>query len=95
MNEHAQHDQPSGGGRGRWVFLGFLLVAGFFLVTEHSAHVFQFLPFVLLAACPLLHLLHGHGGHGGHGERGRSEDPAAKDAPQDKPQPPRGHGGHH
>ena len=56
-----------GGGRGRWVFLGFVLIAGYFLLTEHRAHVVQFLPFVLLLACPLLHMFHGHGGHGGHG----------------------------
>ena len=51
----------------RWVFLGFVLIAGYFLLTEHRAHVVQFLPFVLLLACPLLHMFHGHGGHGGHG----------------------------
>ena len=26
--------------RGRWVLYGFLAVAGFFLFTEHRAHVF-------------------------------------------------------
>ena len=56
-----------GGRKGRWVFLGFVLIAGYFLLTEHRAHVVQFLPFVLLLACPLLHMFHGHGGHGGHG----------------------------
>ena len=49
------------------MFLGFVLIAGYFLLTEHRAHVVQFLPFVLLLACPLLHMFHGHGGHGGHG----------------------------
>lgn len=49
-------------------FAGFATVAGFFLVTEHAAHLFGALPFLLLAACPLMHLF-GHGGHGheGHG----------------------------
>lgn len=42
--------------------LGFLAIAGFFLLTEHWAHVFGILPFVLLLLCPLLHLF-GHGGH--------------------------------
>ena len=51
----------------RWVFLGFALIAAYFLLNEHRAHVVQFLPFVLLLACPLLHMFHGHGGHGGHG----------------------------
>jgi hypothetical protein len=47
---------------------GFLLVAGFFLLTEHTAHVFGVLPYLLLLACPLMHVFmhHGHNGHGGH-----------------------------
>jgi hypothetical protein len=46
---------------------GFLAVAGFFLITEHTAHVFGALPYLLLAACPLMHLFmhHGHGHHAG------------------------------
>lgn len=65
MAEHSHENHGSGGGgRGRWVFWAFLLIAGFFLVTEHRAHLFQYWPFLLLAACPLLHLFHGHGGHG-------------------------------
>ena len=45
---------------------GFLLIAAFFLRTEHRAHLFGVLPFLFLLACPLLHLFM-HGGHGGHG----------------------------
>lgn len=45
---------------------GFLIVAAFFLATEHRAHAFGLLPFLLLLACPLLHVF-AHGGHGGHG----------------------------
>jgi hypothetical protein len=56
--------------------LGFLAIAGFFLFTEHQAHVPGALPFVLLALCPLLHLFgHGHGGHGKHGHSGRVDKP--------------------
>ena len=44
----------------------FLAVAAFFLFTEHRAHLFGALPYLLLLACPLLHWLM-HGGHGGHG----------------------------
>jgi hypothetical protein len=69
-DQHASADSPRGGVRaGRWVFWGFLLIAAYFLLTEHRAHVVQFLPFALLLACPLLHLFHGHGGHGGHDEK--------------------------
>jgi len=46
--------------RGRWVFYGFLAVAGFFLFTEHRAHVLGILPFLLLLACPLMHLFMHH-----------------------------------
>lgn len=45
-----------------------LAVMGFYLLTEHTAHVFGVLPYLLLFACPLMHLFmhHGHGRHG-HG----------------------------
>jgi hypothetical protein len=50
--------------------LGFIAIAGFFLFTEHRAHMLGVLPFVLVALCPLLHLF----GHGGHRHRRRPED---------------------
>lgn len=76
MTEHS-HDghgtdagAPKGGDRaGRWIFLGFALIAAYFLLTEHRAHVVQYLPFALILACPLLHFFHGHGGHGGGDEK--------------------------
>lgn len=64
------HQDPSQ--RGNWLgsrmglaLLGFLAIIAFFLVTEHRAHLFSILPFLLLLACPLLHWLM-QGGHGGH-----------------------------
>lgn len=45
--------------------LGFLLIIGFFLFTEHRAHLYGYLPYLLVLACPLLHLF-GHSGQGGH-----------------------------
>lgn len=48
-----------------FVLLGFTAIAAFYLVTEHTAHVFGALPYALLLLCPLLHLF-GHGRHGGH-----------------------------
>ena len=41
-------------------------VAAYFLLSEHRAHFFGALPFLLLLACPLMHMFM-HGGHGGHG----------------------------
>src|SRR5436190_1533801 len=40
---------------------GFMLllaaaVGGFYLVTEHTAHLFGVLPFLLILACPLMHV---------------------------------------
>jgi hypothetical protein len=64
MAEHSQQDHSSGGGGyGRWVLLGFVLVAAYFLIMEHRAHVYQYLAFLLVLACPLMHLFHRHGRH--------------------------------
>ena len=41
-----------------------LAIAGFLLFTEHRAHVLGAGLFLLLLACPLLHVFM-HGGHGG------------------------------
>jgi hypothetical protein len=53
------------------VCAGFLAIAAFFLITEHTGHVLGALPWLLLAACPLMHLFmhhgeHDHGEHSGH-----------------------------
>lgn len=70
MNADRAKGQGFLGSRWNVVLIGFALVAGFFLVTEHTAHVFGVLPYLLLLACPLMHLFghHGHNGHHGHGE---------------------------
>ena len=44
----------------------FLAIGGFFLWVEHRAHMLGVLPWLLLAACPLMHLVMHRGGHGGH-----------------------------
>jgi len=50
------------------VLVGFLVIAGILLFTEHRAHVLGVLIWLPLLLCPLMHLfMHGHGGHGGHG----------------------------
>lgn len=57
--------------------IGFLAVAGFFIATEHTAHLYGALPYLLLLACPLMHLFM-HGGHGHHGshQAGSTDDKA-------------------
>ncbi len=53
----------------RLVLFAFLGIAGFYLITEHRAHLYGILPWALFAAVPFLcifmHFGHGHGGHGG------------------------------
>lgn len=44
-----------------FVFLG---IIAFFLIAEHWAHIIPILPWVLLLACPLMHLFM----HGTHSE---------------------------
>jgi len=64
--------------RFRWVLGGFMAVAAYFLITEHRAHVFAFLPYALLLACPLMHLFmhhgHGEGHHTGQHEAHRKDE---------------------
>jgi hypothetical protein len=55
----------------RWLFWIFAAVGAYYLVTEHRPHLLDYLPYILLMACPLMHLFHGHGhrrgdGHPGH-----------------------------
>lgn len=77
--------------RFRWVLFGFLAVAGIALVLEHRAHLsgyLYYLPYLLLLACPLLHLFM-HGGHGAHGDHaghdhGRPTAPKGDDTGETK-----------
>jgi hypothetical protein len=52
----------------------FLAIAAFFLWEEHRAHLLGILPYLLLAACPIVHLFmhHGHKGHHRDDEGARS-----------------------
>ncbi|MBI3772760.1 MAG: DUF2933 domain-containing protein [Gammaproteobacteria bacterium] len=62
-HEHRQPPQRQGTLLS-WVFGGFLAIAAFFLLSEHRAHALGALPFLLLLACPLMHIFM-HRGHGG------------------------------
>ena len=64
--EHYTHRRSTWSSKANWALIGFVLVAAYFLITEHrGAHAIEFLPFALVLACPLLHLFmhrgHGHG----------------------------------
>lgn len=63
-----------------WVFYGFLAIGAFFLFAEHRAHLLGWLPFLLLALCPLMHFF--HGGHGGHGGGNSGSDASTRSSSQ-------------
>ena len=55
------------------VFVGFLIIAGALLFTEHRAHVIGLFVWLPLLACPLMHMFM-HGGHGHHGSHDQEGD---------------------
>jgi len=64
---------PESGNPGRAVWIAGVmtaLIAAFFLLREHWGHVAGYWPYLLLLACPVMHLFHGHGGHGHHAGHG-------------------------
>ena len=94
MDTHSDN-HGDGGKVGRWVFWGYALVAAYFLYTEHRAHLFAVLPYLLLAACPLMHLFHHHGGHGHRhadaaDEQGRGPETEGRDSAGATPAPVHG-----
>ena len=75
--------------RGGVALVCFVAIAGFFLLTEHTAHVFGVLPYLLLLACPLLHFfMHSHH-HKGNGSAGGAhhEDQDAGSGPATRGKP--------
>lgn len=50
-------------------------VLGFFLFTEHRAHLFGVLPFLIVLLCPLMHLFM-HRGHNGHARGSSAPNPS-------------------
>lgn len=62
----------SGKGAASLVLIG---AASYFLLIEHRQHLYEWLPFLIIALCPLMHIFmhRGHGGHGGHDDHGKSD----------------------
>jgi hypothetical protein len=46
-----------------------VLIAAFFVLREHWGHIAGSWPYLLLLACPVMHLFHRHGGHGPRTEK--------------------------
>lgn len=59
---------------------GFLALAAFYLIAEHRAHLLGWLPWLLILACPLLHVFM-HGRHGGHDEHSDRSFPHSRQPP--------------
>ncbi len=76
-NNHSDAGQPSFWRSRSGITLGVLgAIAGFLLISEHQAHLFEALPFLLIGGCIVMHLfMHaGHGGHGGHSSHRQEPD---------------------
>ncbi len=88
MNHQREgHETPRSFWSSRYA-IGLLVIGGiaaYFLLTEHLAHVVGALPFMLLLACPLMHVFM-HGGHGHH--RGRSHSESKSNSESGKPGEP-------
>ena len=65
--------------RVRRVFLVFVGLAAVLLIAEHRLHVLGYLPWLILLACPLMHVFM-HGGHGHKGKHTPAEDQGNHDA---------------
>ncbi len=79
-HDPSPHDSEPKGFWGSRYSIGLIVMGGiaaYFLLSEHRAHFFAALPFLLLLACPLMHIFmhHGHGGHGGRQQPDTSAPP--------------------
>ncbi|RQP27724.1 DUF2933 domain-containing protein [Burkholderia ubonensis] len=78
--DHSSHDRKTTGSRfsrANIVLIAFIAIGGFYLVTEHRAHLLGWLPFLFILACPLMHLFMHHGHE--HGDGGAAEDKSERD----------------
>lgn len=66
--------------------LVFGVVAAFFLFSEHRAHALGLLPYVLLLACPLMHLFMHHGLSHGYRHGGDAPGKAKEAAHEQRPE---------
>jgi DUF2933 family protein len=80
MTEPVESNHDVWASRAKLGFGLFAVVGIFFVLAEHRAHVLPFLPWLLLAACPLMHFfMHGDGHGHGHRHESQSEPDSATD----------------
>lgn len=69
-SRHSPARARTGRASNQWpLWLG-LAAAVAWLVLRHGAHLLEGAPFLIVLACPLMHLF----GHGGHGHSGHDGD---------------------
>lgn len=76
MAMHADNGSGRSGIRSPWgiALLMLAAIAVFALLREHWAHVAGYWPYLILLACPLMHLFGHHGGHGhSHHDESKSQ----------------------
>jgi hypothetical protein len=90
------NDRSGGSPRGpnwslinQWLLWAGLAAAVAWLFFRHGEHLSTMFPFLILLACPLMHLF-GHGSHGRHGGHRQAGD----ERPRDEELPP-GRGSRH
>lgn len=76
-DEHHETDGAERRARIAWAI--FAAVAAFYLWTEHRAHLLGVLPYLLLLACPLMHVFMHHGHHHGHSAAKPGDKPTNKE----------------
>ncbi len=57
----------------QFVFLIVIIGGGLFLWNEHRTYLLEYLPYLILLLCPLMHFFM-HKGHGGHGNKDDEHD---------------------
>ena len=57
------------GSKPGWAVTLVLAALGAYLLWNHTGHIFYALPYLLLLACPLMHLFGHHHGHHRHNDQ--------------------------
>jgi hypothetical protein len=68
LNESDTNEQSANTSvKQNWPIVLILSIIGFYLVTEHTAHLLGILPWLILLACPFIHIFmhrgHDHASH--------------------------------
>ena len=74
----------------QWLLWLGLAAAVAWLIVNHGAHLWEVAPFLIILACPLMHLF-GHGGHGDHSGHGQPRQDGDAAPPGDKSPPRHSH----